>query len=82
MPVKTVTIQYYAALREQRGVAQESLKTTALTLEELYLNLKSQYNFPYSCEMLRVAVNDEFVHWQSPITDSDCIIFIPPVAGG
>lgn len=79
---KEVNILYFAALREQRGLSQEKVTTAAVTLEELYKELKSKFAFQLDTKVLRVAINDEFVGWDSDVRSGDNIAFIPPVAGG
>jgi molybdopterin converting factor small subunit len=32
--------------------------------------------------MLRVAINNEFRDWSTPLAEGDAVVFIPPVAGG
>lgn len=79
---KTVHIQYYAVLREQRGASAETLSTSATTALELYRELQSRHNFHLTPEYLRVVINTEFRDWETPIQDEDTVVFIPPVAGG
>ncbi len=79
---KHIKVQYYALLREQAGLSQETLVTTARTPRELYQELTARYPFSLAPEMLRVAVNAEFGDWSQPLTDGDAVVFIPPVAGG
>jgi molybdopterin converting factor subunit 1 len=78
----TIQVQYFAILREQRGVAQEKLSTTAATPGELYDELRSRYNFTLPANRIRAAVNDAFVDAATPLANGDRIVFIPPVAGG
>jgi len=80
--MKKITIQYYAVLREKRGVNEESIETNAGTLHELYEELQEKYHFELSINSLKVAVNDEFSDWQSRLNSGDKIVFIPPVSGG
>jgi len=80
--VKTVRVQYFALLREQRGQAGESLATAAATPSELYAELRARHGFTLPAERLRVAVNDEFAAWDAPLREGDALAFIPPVAGG
>jgi molybdopterin converting factor subunit 1 len=82
MSEKTVHIQYFALLREQRGIANESIQTTAQTPAELYRNLSEAYPFTLTPKNLQVAINEEFASWDTPLTDGDKLVFIPPVAGG
>jgi molybdopterin synthase sulfur carrier subunit len=78
----TIQVQYFAILREQRGVAQEKLSTRAATPGELYDELRSRHNFTLPANRIRAAVNDAFVDAATPLANGDRIVFIPPVAGG
>src|SRR5690348_15106894 len=80
--LRHLTVQYYAALREQAGRREESLTTAARTPRELYAELRTRYPFSLAPEMLRVAINAEFRDWSTPLADGDRVVFIPPVAGG
>jgi molybdopterin converting factor subunit 1 len=80
--MKTVHIQYFAALREQRGLSQETVNTTAETAERLYQELQAKHHFRLSTNLLKVAINNEFKDWNTPLDSNDTVVFIPPVAGG
>ena len=77
-----VHIQYFAILREQRGLAEETRETDAGDAAALYSELAEAYAFTLPVDRLRAAVNGEFVAWPGPIKAGDKIVFIPPVAGG
>lgn len=79
---KTLTVQYFAVLREQRGVSSETCSTAASTLRELYAELKSSHGFSLPEDRVKVAVNDEFADWDSQVLENSKVVFIPPVAGG
>ena len=79
---KQITVQYYALLREQAGRRAEALATSAATAAELYAELAKRYPFTLSAAALRVAINNEFRDWATPLADGDAVVFIPPVAGG
>jgi molybdopterin converting factor small subunit len=79
---KEIRIQYYAVLREERGLSSEELATEATTPRELYAVLQSRYGFSLPIERLRVAINDAFSDWDQPLREHDSVVFIPPVAGG
>lgn len=79
---RRVRVQYYALLREQAGRRDEAITTTARDPMELYGELKQRYGFSLSPHTLRVAVNGEFAAWEQPLEGDDCVVFIPPVAGG
>jgi molybdopterin synthase sulfur carrier subunit len=80
--VNTVHLQYFALLREQRGLGSETLATSARTAGQLYDELRARHDFSLSSDRLRVAINNEFAPWSTPLTDGAQIVFIPPVAGG
>lgn len=77
-----VSVQYFAILREQRGLSQESLVTDAITPAALYDALRARHNFTLPGDRVRAAVNGAFVEPHSTLTDGDEVVFIPPVAGG
>lgn len=79
---RSIRIQYFAVLREERGIGEEILKTAALTAGDLYEELRGKYHFRLPAERLRVSVNDQFCDWQTELKSGDCVVFIPPVAGG
>jgi molybdopterin-guanine dinucleotide biosynthesis protein A len=81
-PATRVSVQYYALLREQAGRREETLVTEARTAQELYAQLARRYPFTLPAQMLRVAVNAEFVEWDRALQEGDAVVFIPPVAGG
>ncbi len=77
-----VRIQYFAVLREQAGVAEESVETRAATPADLYEEVRAARGLSLPRSMLRVAVNDEFCEWSQRLQPGDRVVFIPPVAGG
>lgn len=78
----TVSIQYFAILREQRGQTQETLATAAPTPAALYEELRVRHGFTLPGDRVRAAVNGEFVPATHALKPGDQIVFIPPVAGG
>ncbi len=82
METKTLTIGYYALLREQRGLSEETLDSTAATPGELYAALKNEHGFSLESNQLKVVINDAFKAWDTPLNPGDNVVFIPPVAGG
>ena len=77
-----IKVQYFALLREQAGLSEETVSTSARTPRELYAELKARHPFSLGDESLRVAINAEFGEWTQPLTEGDAVVFIPPVAGG
>lgn len=78
----SVTVQYFAILREQRGRSAETLVTAAATPEALYAELRARHAFTLPPDRVRAAVNEEFVAPAAPLKTGDTVVFIPPVAGG
>ena len=78
----SVHVQYFALLREQRGLNEETLSTAATTPETLYEELRVRHSFTLPAERVRAAVNDNFVAADTILCDGNRIVFIPPVAGG
>ncbi|MEJ2193327.1 MAG: MoaD/ThiS family protein [Ignavibacteriaceae bacterium] len=79
---KRVQICYFAALRELRGISEETIDTSAVTAEQLYDELASLHNFNFNKQQIKVAINDSFVQWDTALSPKDIVVFIPPVAGG
>jgi molybdopterin converting factor small subunit len=79
---KTINVQYYAILREERGVGAEAVSTAAATPDDLYRELKERHGFTLRQDQLKVAVNESFSAWDANLKDGDTIVFVPPVAGG
>jgi len=77
-----VSICYYAILREQRGLEQESIDTASINAAEIYKELKQKHSFTLTLEQLKVFINDEQVQWDAQLNDGDQVVFIPPVSGG
>ena len=78
----TIIVRYYALLREERGLEEESINTSAKTAADLYEELLEKHGFSLARKRLWVAVNDEMSAWEQTIEEGDTVVFIPPVAGG
>jgi molybdopterin converting factor subunit 1 len=77
-----ISVQYFAILREQRGISHEELTTAATTPAALYDALRTEHRFTLPGDRVRAAVNGEFVESSHPLAEGDEVVFIPPVAGG
>ena len=77
-----LSLRYFAVLREQVGCDSEKCRTSAATPDELYVELKAEKGFALEQDALRVAVNGDFVSFDTSLRDGDEVVFIPPVAGG
>jgi molybdopterin synthase sulfur carrier subunit len=77
----SLTVLYFAALREAAGVSEEQLPVPD-SLTELYAVLRERHGFKHAQNQLRVACNGAFCDWRYVPADDDVIAFIPPVSGG
>jgi molybdopterin synthase sulfur carrier subunit len=77
----SVTVLYFASLREAAGRDSEVVETPA-SLARLYDELRGRHGFAFARDTLRVAVDGAFASWDSPVDDGAEVAFIPPVSGG
>jgi molybdopterin converting factor subunit 1 len=80
--MKSVTVHYFALLREQAGRSEETVRTAAGDPAALFAELRARHGFTLGREALKVAVNDDFAGWETVLREGDRVVFIPPVAGG
>jgi molybdopterin converting factor subunit 1 len=81
----TVTILYFAAVRDLVGRDEERLELPpgVATIEALSAHLVTLHP-PLAGRMghVRFARNEEFATAREPVVDGDTVALIPPVAGG
>ena len=77
----SVTVLYFASLRDAAGADAETLPTPA-SPGALYDALRERHGFALARAQMRVAVDGEFAAWDAPVRDGAEIAFIPPVSGG
>jgi len=78
-----IQVLYFASLADEASCYEERLQVPeAMSLTELYEQLRQKYRFSRPQSDLRVAVNDYFAKWTDKISDGDSVVFITPVAGG
>jgi molybdopterin converting factor small subunit len=80
--MKEIKVQYYAIFREQRGLGEEQVQTSARTAGELYDELAAMHQFSLSPKLVRASINLQFQSMDTALGDGDTVVFIPPVAGG
>ena len=79
-PMPTVTVRYFAALREARGAEHECIEIAAgTTSEQLYRQL-----FSGRLAELPVghAINASYAAPSTVLDDGDEVVFLPPLGGG
>ncbi len=77
----SVTVLYFASLRDAAGVASEVLERP-VSLAALYQDLRARHGFLLAPERLRVAIDGAFSDWDALVVDGAEIAFMPPVSGG
>ncbi len=80
--MKTISVQYFAVIKDLVGVSEEVIKTSSLLASDLFAEICKRYHLNMPIAQLRVAVNDEFCEWDYQLNEGDKIVFIPPVSGG
>lgn len=78
----TVTVKYFASLKEESGRTEEQVRTIDRTPARLYETLRDRYCFNVDREPLQVAVNHQLSTWDTSLSSGDTVAFLPPVAGG
>lgn len=78
----TVTVRYFAKLKEESGTAMEAIETTARTVGDLWVELKGKYQFTLGPPLVLVAQADDFCDWESELIPGQEVAFMPPVSGG
>ncbi|KQQ84950.1 molybdopterin synthase sulfur carrier subunit [Xanthomonas sp. Leaf131] len=78
----TVTVLYFASLREAAGIASEQVQSGAQDLRGLYAELDARHGLLWTPAQLRVAVDGAFARWEDGVRDGSEVVFIPPVSGG
>lgn len=82
MAERCIKLEYFALLRDERGLASETIATAAATPAELYDELRLTHGFSLPRERMMVVVNEAYSGWDHALLDGDTVVFIPPVAGG
>ena len=77
-----LTVRYFAAFRELTGTEVETVETSAASPSVLFSECAARHEGLQKFTSSMVAVNDEMVGWDSPLSDGDEVLFFPPVAGG
>lgn len=81
----SVEVLLFARLRELAGQAslQVALPSASPSARDLWASLASAHPRLAGADSgLRVAINQSYAAWDSPVAPGDVVAFIPPVAGG
>ena len=77
-----VCVKYFAMIRDITNKNEEIINTPAKNPRELFNLLDEKYSLPLKENSLRVAINNSFDSFDTPLKENDVVAFIPPVAGG
>ncbi len=80
--MKNIKVRYFAAYREETGVAAETITTRADSPAELFSECATKHEGLQSYSAALVAINDEMSDWNAALCEGDEVLFFPPVAGG
>lgn len=79
-------VLYFAWVRERIGLPRETVSTQAATVAALVDELKSRedrYAVAFAdMSAIRVAVDQELVELDAPLTGAREVAFFPPMTGG
>ena len=82
----TLTVLYFAWLRERIGLARESVDTQAATVADLVAELaarEERYALAFSdLRAVRVALDQALSDFDAPLAGAREIAFFPPMTGG
>ena len=75
-------ILFFGKLKETWNTKKLSIQTSSDNIEDLYAELLTNVSEVPHKPSIKVAINDEFVNWDSKLKDNDSIAFLPPASGG
>jgi molybdopterin synthase sulfur carrier subunit len=82
----TLTLRYFAWLRERVGEPSETVETGAATVAELVEELRrreERYAVAFAdLRAVRVAVDQELADLSAPLAGAREVAFFPPMTGG
>jgi len=83
----TVTVRFFAALREQIGTDAIGIELDGRTDSDRLLSmLRQKLGDELAVQLVapdvRVALNKEFVDYPWSVDDGDEVAFMPPITGG
>ena len=82
----TLTVRYFAWLRERVGEPSEAVETSAATVGELVDELRAReerYALAFAdMRAVRVAVDQEIADLAAPLSGVREVAFFPPMTGG
>lgn len=84
--LKTITVRYFASIREAMGTGSATLQTAAATVGALREELMAQSSEAAAAlthgKAVRMALNQAMCDGDAEIRSGDEVAFFPPVTGG
>lgn len=81
-----IDLLYFAWVRERIGMPREQVETNAITVRDLVDELRGRedrYAAAFAdLSALRVAIDQELVDFDAPLTGIREVAFFPPMTGG
>ncbi len=79
-----VTLRFFSVLREAFGAGVVEVELDPGTTGSGLIELLAANNEDFAAlqSVVRLAINDEYVELDTPLSDGDDIAFITPVSGG
>ena len=76
----SITVKYFAVLREQAGKAEDTIDfEKGMTIVDVWKKTMSEDEIPAK---IKVAVNLEYSRTETKLNDGDEVAFFPAVTGG
>jgi sulfur-carrier protein len=86
MSTQTLTVLYFAWLRERVGLPREQVSTSATTVADLVAELSARedrYALAFSdLKAVRVALDQDLKDFDAPLAGVREVAFFPPMTGG
>ena len=79
---KNINIRYFALVGARRGTQTEPYETEAGTARQLLHEIQAGSQIPLTTNIVKAAINDQFVDWDTPIHEGDQVTLLPPFSGG
>lgn len=80
--MKAILVRYGALLKEQAGLAKETVLTDASDAGILFDQLRQRHGFRFGCATFVVVINNELRSLTDIVNDGDEVLFLPPMSGG
>jgi molybdopterin synthase sulfur carrier subunit len=77
-----INVLYFARLKQDTGLAEESVEMEGSTVRELYTQCQSLHGLSHRFEDIRAATNDAFCDGDTLLKNGDTVAFMPPMSGG